>query len=480
MKFSTRLLLEQSEGLAVDYGRASRSGLSRREALVFGARAAALFGVASATFLGNVANGAMAQEVQGKTGDTVITYLHAGGPWLEFDRLWALDYLKQHPEIKDIVFDVFSYDEGFQKQTLALSRGDDTIDLLQIDEPWLPSHADAGYLFNVRNDFAAIADPDYDWDDFHMSGIDAGQWKGEQFGIPSIANTLGLIYRKDIYEEAGIEAPTPTSTWDDFEAALKVMHRPDKQQFGFASIHTRGDLNVTDWMTVAHSWKKFPDNQLYDESTWQPRMNEQFSVESLDRYIHLMDNYTQPGPLGLSFNEFVQDYQQGRLAHMIFWASWWGLNEDEKASKVVGNNGWSTPFAGTDGYAASHRGYWLIGLNKKSKHPEATYKFAEYLSNKANYRRSAMKGIQFCRKSLYADSEITTKYPYYAQQLQNLDAVVKQHAYRPRLPQFVQLNDILTSNLAAASAKELSTKEAADRMTSQSERLLKRWGYYKA
>ena len=231
---------------------------------------------------------------------------------------------------------------------------------------------------------------------------------------------------------------------------------------------------------MAHSWENYPNNQLYDEATWQPRMTEAFVKESLDRYINLMDNYTQPGPLGLSFNEFVQDYQQGRLGHMIFWASWWGLNEDPRTSKVIGKNGWSTPYAGERGQAASHRGYWLIGLNRKSQNAEATYKFAEFLSNKENYRKTAMNGILFSRKSLYADQELIAKYPYYAQQQQNLDAIVKQRAYRPRLPEFVQLNDILTTNLAAASAKEISTKDATERMQSQSERLLKRWGYYTA
>lgn len=480
MKISARQLLEQSEGLAVEYSRAALGGITRRQALSFGATAAALFGVAGGTFLDGARHGARAEQVKGAAGDTVLTLLHAGGPWLEFDKLWAVDYLKLNPEIKDIVFDVFNYDEGFQKQTLAFSRGDSSFDMLQIDEPWLPSHANGGHLYDARNDFASIADPAYDWDDYHQAGLEAGQWKGVQYGIPSIANTLGLIYRKDLYQEAGLALPTTKSTWSDFEAALKVLHKPEKKQYGFASIHQRGDLNTTDWMTVAQSWLAYPNNQFYDEKTWQPRMAEDFSVESLEMYIHLMESYSQPGALGISFTEFVPDYQQGRLAHMIFWASWWGLDEDPKTSTVVGKNGWSTPYAGEHGVAASHRGYWLWALSKKSKNPERAYKFAEYLSNKANYCRSALKGILYSRKSLYADAEIQAKYPFYGQQQENLDAVLKQHAYRPRLPEFIQLNDVLTSNLAAACAREVTAKEATQKMAMQSERLLKRWGYLKA
>lgn len=479
MKFSTRQLLEQGKALALDYSRITRAGLRRRDALRFSGAAAALLGVAGSTFLDAAANGTLAEETKGAAGDIVLTYMHISGPEVQFDRMMAAEYMKQHPEIKDIVFDVFSYDEGFQKQSLALSRGDKSIDLLTMDEPWVPSHANAGFLYNLRQGFAKISDPAFDWDDFHPAGIAATEWKKESFGIPLFANTLGLIYRKDLYEEAGLAMPKPDTKWSAFEAALRVLHKPDAKQYGFASVHQRGDLNTTDWMTYAHSWASYPDNQLYDEATWQPRFNEPFVADSLDYYVGLMEKYTVPGSLGTGWDQFISDYQQGRVAHLLFWSTWWGLMEDAKASKVVGKNGWSTPFAGDHGFSASHRGYWVLGISKHSANAEAAYRFAEFMASKQTLRRAALNGMLFGRKSLYADPEINAKFPFYAQQKENLDAILKQHAYRPRLPQFAQLNEVVNVNLAAASAREITAREAADRMTSQSATLLKRWGYLK-
>jgi ABC-type glycerol-3-phosphate transport system substrate-binding protein len=477
MKFSTRQLIEKCEQLGIGVAGGGRAPLSRRDLITQGARAAALLGVGGAAFLQAAPQEAFAQEASGRPGDIVLTYLHISGPELPFDRVLAAEYLKQHPEIKDIVFDVFSYDEGFQKQSLALSRGDKTLDLLTIDEPWVPSHANAGFLHNVTEAFDGIADPAYDWNDFHPAGIAAAQWKNETFGIPLFANTLGLIYRKDLYQQAGLAAPTPGSTWHDFEAALKVLNRPALQQFGFASVHQRGALNVTDWMTYANSWLPYPGNQLYDESTWQPRFTEAFCTESLDFYISLMERYAMPGSLGVGWDQFVTGYQQGRIAHLIFWSTWWGLMEDPAASKVIGKNGWSTPYAGEHGFAASHRGFWVLGINRASAHPEAAYRFAEFMTSRQTMRRCALRGELFGRKSLYADAEINAKFPFYGQQQQNLDAIYKQHAYRPRLPQFAQLNEVMVANLAAASAREITPRQASERMASQSEVLLKRWGY---
>lgn len=479
MKVSTKKLMRQADGLAVEFSKAGKRGLSRRDVLTYGSWAATLFGVAGTAFLDGIANDTFAQSVTGKSGNAVLTYMYVSGPEQEYDRMFAAEYLKQHPEIDDIVFDVFSYDEGFQKQTLALSRGDTTIDLMTIDEPWLPSHANAGYLYNMRDEFTHIADPNYDWDDFHPAGVGATVWNNQQYGIPHWANTLGLIYRKDLYEEAGLKLPTPESKWSDFEAALKVLHRPDRIQFGFASVHQRGDLNTTDWMTYAHSWLPYPHNQFYDESSWQPRMNEAFGPESIELYVNLLNNYAIPGSLGVDWDHFVAQYQQGQIAHLIFWSSYWGMIEDPRVSKVIAKNGWSTPYAGEHGFAASHRGYWVLGMNKASRHAEFAYKFAEHMTSKDTYKRSALKGLLFGRKSLYSDPDVLAKFPYYGQQQQNLDAIVKQRAYRPRLPQFAKLNEVLNVNLAAASAGEITAKAATDRMASDSARLLKRWGYLK-
>jgi multiple sugar transport system substrate-binding protein len=479
-KLSTRQLLQQSDALAVDYSRAVKSGLSRRALLQYSGAAAALMGVAGGMFLDAAKNGAIAQETTGAPGSVTLTYMHSSGPEAQLERVIAAEYMKQNPQIKDIVFDIFSYDEGFQKQSLALSRGDGSVDLLTMDEPWVPSHANAGFLANLREDFKSVEDPDYDWDDFHPAGLASAQWKDQQQGIPLYANTLGLIYRKDLYEAAGLPLPHRDSKWSAFETALKALHKPDQKQYGFASVHQRGDLNTTDWMTYAQSWVPFPDNQFFDAATWQPRFNEAFAADSLEYYVHLMENYASPSPLGTGWDQYVSDYQQGRIAHLIFWSTWWGLMEDPKDSKVVGKNGWSTPFAGDMGFSASHRGYWVLGVAKNSKHAEEAFKFAQFMTNKKTMKREAMNGLLFGRKSLYADPEVNAKYPFYGQQAENLDAILKQHAYRPRLPQFAQLNEVINVNLAAASAREITAKDATARMQADTAKLLSRWGYLKA
>ena len=48
----------------------------------------------------------------------------------------------------------------------------------------------------------------YDYDDLLKSGRDAGNLDGTQFALPIGAEAEILMYRKDIFEEKGIEVPT--------------------------------------------------------------------------------------------------------------------------------------------------------------------------------------------------------------------------------------------------------------------------------
>jgi multiple sugar transport system substrate-binding protein len=68
-------------------------------------------------------------------------------------------------------------------------------------------------------------------DDYVTAFLQAMQFEGSTYGLPVWAETTGLFYRTDLFEEAGIEAP-PT-TWEEFRAAAEALTNPDERQYGF-------------------------------------------------------------------------------------------------------------------------------------------------------------------------------------------------------------------------------------------------------
>ena len=51
---------------------------------------------------------------------------------------------------------------------------------------------------------------------------------GEVWAIPQDTGPLGMLYRKDIFDQYGIQAPT---TWDEFAAAARKLHAANPKAY---------------------------------------------------------------------------------------------------------------------------------------------------------------------------------------------------------------------------------------------------------
>ena len=57
-----------------------------------------------------------------------------------------------------------------------------------------------------------------------------------------------ILYRKDLFEQAGIEVPT---TWDEWMAAAQALHNPDEGIAGIAIPGKQGSFDTDQfWMTL--------------------------------------------------------------------------------------------------------------------------------------------------------------------------------------------------------------------------------------
>ncbi|MCI9534926.1 MAG: sugar ABC transporter substrate-binding protein [Lachnospiraceae bacterium] len=61
------------------------------------------------------------------------------------------------------------------------------------------------------------------------------QFNGKIYGIPKDYDTIGLWYNKTMFDEAGIDYPDETWTWDTMAEAAKKLTKEDGSQYGFAS-----------------------------------------------------------------------------------------------------------------------------------------------------------------------------------------------------------------------------------------------------
>jgi multiple sugar transport system substrate-binding protein len=101
----------------------------------------------------------------------------------------------------------------------------DLPDVFQMDYPRLRQFATSGMLLPLEGVV--------DTEGFREGLLDGGRLDGELLAVPVAGNTLGLIYRTDLFEANGIAVPAPGYTWDDYTAILTDLRgRLDEGMWG--------------------------------------------------------------------------------------------------------------------------------------------------------------------------------------------------------------------------------------------------------
>ncbi len=130
---------------------------------------------------------------------------------------------------------------------------------------------------------------------------------GGNFAVPFTGWVQGIWYRKDLFEEKGLEAPT---TWDTILKAAKEFNNPAEQKYGIV-IGTSKDAFARQTFTqFALSNKARVFNENGEIIFNSPEM-----IEAL-RYYKELAQFTPPGPEG--WRESRDLYLSGRIPMMMY------------------------------------------------------------------------------------------------------------------------------------------------------------------
>ena len=119
------------------------------------------------------------------------------------------EFNKIHPDVK-VVLERQQWNGIVERQTTALS-GNDAPDVVEFGNTQAQAFEAAGALIDLTDKSAELGG-----DDFLQSLLEAGTYDGKLYAAPYYAGARIMIYRKDLFEESGIEIPT---TLDEMVAA---------------------------------------------------------------------------------------------------------------------------------------------------------------------------------------------------------------------------------------------------------------------
>ena len=133
-------------------------------------------------------------------------------------------FTTKYPKIKVNTVNVGQGGPHYQKLRTAIQSGQGAPDVAQVEFQFINSFTlGEGNLLDLAPYVPAnLKDsyPDWVWNQVFTNG---GLW-----GIPQDTGPMGLLYRDDLLQQAGLEAP---KTWDDYAAAAETYHSKNAKSY---------------------------------------------------------------------------------------------------------------------------------------------------------------------------------------------------------------------------------------------------------
>jgi sorbitol/mannitol transport system substrate-binding protein len=303
-----------------------------------------------------------------------------------------------------------------QKVTTDIATKGGQYDIMTIGTYEVPIWAKQSWL--VPLDFGA----DYDVDDLLPAIRNGLSRDGKLYAAPFYGESSMVMYRKDLFEKAGLEMPD-APTWDFVADAARKITDKSKEVYG---ICLRGKAGWGENMAFLSATANSFGARWFDES-WKPQFDQPEWKETLSFYINLMKDAGPPGASSNGFNENLALFQSGKCGMWIDATVAASFVTNPKESKVADQVG----FALAPDKGLGKRGNWLwawsLAIPAGSKKQEAAEKFIAWATSKEYAELVASKEgwanvPPGTRKSLYANPKYQEAAPFAKMTLASIDS----------------------------------------------------------
>jgi len=236
-------------------------------------------------------------------------------------------------------------------------------DVVACDLPWFGELASTGALQPLD---ALMSETGFDRSDFHPAAVASTRHRGVHYGVPVQTTPELLVYRVDLFSEAGIAEPATT---DAVLAAARRLHAPINGRYGIAWNAARGTPLGHSFLMIMGSSFGQPVINLRRTSDgfdagnprgedMRPMFLSDAARQTAEYLMELLD-YSPPAILSMSWYERAVAYADGAVAMAYCYTLLAPLFELDPSSSAHGNTGYlphpvgpkAQPIAPVGGYA---------------------------------------------------------------------------------------------------------------------------------
>jgi multiple sugar transport system substrate-binding protein len=278
-----------------------------------------------------------------------------------------------HPEVT-VEVEAAHYDD-MSGPTLASLRADEPdLDLVILDNPWVDGLVGAGRLEPLDD---RVADAGIDWDGYYPTLRSAAEVGGRIWGVPFYTWTPGLVYRRDLWEAAGL---APPGSLDKLAAAAKALTTAGRA--GIAMQPRAG----YDLCEEFGSWL-FAAGGAIQDGAGRVVLDSAAARHALAVYADVHATASPPGSIGWAFDDSMRALAEGTAAAAVNcnWAVPW-LNARGGPAPALAGRFALAPIPG----GASVLGVWYWAIPANARQKDAAWTFISWIA--ANERERVAGG----------------------------------------------------------------------------------------
>ncbi|GAB3600123.1 sugar ABC transporter substrate-binding protein [Microbacterium tumbae] len=267
-----------------------------------------------------------------------------------------------------VEFEEVQWADAHDRFVTAIAGGT-TPDIAETGTTWTAEFADAGALLPIDE----YVDGEDGLRDDLVDGLEvAGTYDDELYGMPWYAGVRSIIYRADVFEELGLEAP---KTWDDIIAAgeaIKAAH-PDMLPF---PVPGDAEFQVYPWV-----WGAGGEVATLDGDTWTSELDSAESQAGIQFYTDLATKhgFSSAGATTWKETDLRDAFTQGNVAMMLS-GSWTPNSILETAPDLEGKLGAAVIPGQDGGIAPSVLGGSHLSIFNTTKSADLAWEFVELMT----------------------------------------------------------------------------------------------------
>jgi sorbitol/mannitol transport system substrate-binding protein len=198
------------------------------------------------------------------------------------------------------------------------------------------------------------------------------------YSVPFYGESSFLMYRKDLFEQAGITL-SEKPTWTEVAAAAQQLDSED-----MAGICLRGKPGWGELLAPLDTVINTFGGRWFDED-WNAQLTSPEVERAVQFYVDLVREYGEPGAATSGFGECATQLAQGQVAMWYDSTSAVSTLEDPSSSAVVGKIGYApAPIEVKDNSGWLYS--WSLGIPESSDNPDAAWKFISWMTDKEYIR----------------------------------------------------------------------------------------------